>query len=102
MTNMEAMMEKMNAMIRSNGNRSTNQADKENTALSGNVNPPSGLGDRTKKTGRKRPCAPTANASFSTNSTTATNGRRTGLHATQDGSPSLQRQPPLDRDRGHL
>ena len=40
--NMEAMMEKMNALVASNGTRQTHQPEKENTPPGGNVNPPGG------------------------------------------------------------
>ena len=40
--NMEAMMDKMNALVTSNATRQTHQPDKENTPPSGNVKPPGG------------------------------------------------------------
>ena len=46
--NMEAMMEKMNALVASNATRQTHQPDKENTPPGGNVKPPGG-GDRVNK-----------------------------------------------------
>ena len=53
-TNMEAMMEKMNAMIGS----SKNPADKENTRPTGNVNPPTSGDECVKKPRRKKTLCP--------------------------------------------
>ncbi len=51
--NMEAMMEKMNALVASNTTRRTHRPDKENTPPGGNVKPPSG-GDQVKKPRKKK------------------------------------------------
>ena len=58
--NMEAMMDKMNALITLNGTRPTRQPDKENTPPGGNVNPPGGGGggDRAKKPRKKKTLCP--------------------------------------------
>ncbi len=54
--NMEAMMDKMNALVASNATRQTHQLDKENTPLSGNVKPPGG--ERVKKPRKKKTLCP--------------------------------------------
>jgi hypothetical protein len=56
--NMEAMMDKMNALIGSNGTRPMQQPDKENTAPGGNINPPGGGGNRVKKPRKKKTLCP--------------------------------------------
>ena len=53
--NMEAMMEKMNALVTANATR---QPDKENTPPGGNVKPPGGGGDKAKKPRRKKTLCP--------------------------------------------
>ena len=55
--NMEAMMDKMNALVASNATRQTHQPDKENTPPGGNVKPP-GSGDRVKKPRKKKTLCP--------------------------------------------
>ena len=91
-TNMEAMMDKMNALVASNATRQTHQPDKKNTPLGGNVKPPGG-GDRVKN-------ALTVSVSCSTSPSSAMNWRQTKPRATRDGSPSLRRHPLLGRDQG--
>jgi len=57
--NMEAMMEKMNALIASNITRQTHQPDKENTPPGGNVKPPGGGGgEQAKKPKMKKALCP--------------------------------------------
>lgn len=100
-TNMDSLVERMNAMIGSNGRRPTHQPDKENTPPPGNIKPPTGGGERVNKPRRKkRHCAPTAKRSCCTSPRCATNWRPIRPHATLDGSLFSQRQHPLDRDRG--
>ena len=48
-TNMDLMMERMNALITAAGARQTHQPDKENTPPTGNVKHPTGGGERVKK-----------------------------------------------------
>ena len=48
-TNMDSMMERMNALIAAAGARQTHQPDKENTPPTGNVKHPTGGGERVKK-----------------------------------------------------
>jgi len=55
--NMEAMMDKMNALVASNATRQMHQPDKENTPPGGNVKPPGG-GDRVKKPRKKKTLCP--------------------------------------------
>ena len=55
--NMEAMMDKMNALVASNATRQTHQPDKENTPPGGNVKPP-GNGNRVKKPRKKKTLCP--------------------------------------------
>jgi len=55
--NMEAMMDKMNALVASNATRQTHQPDKENTPPGGNVKPPDG-GNRVKKPRKKNTLCP--------------------------------------------
>jgi hypothetical protein len=54
--NMEAMMDKMNALVASNATRRTHQPDKENTPPSGNVEPPGS--ERVKKPRKKKTLCP--------------------------------------------
>ena len=55
--NMEAMMDKMNALVASNATRQTHQPDKENTPPGSNVKPPGG-GERMKKPRKKKTLCP--------------------------------------------
>ena len=55
--NMEALMDKMNALVALNATRQTHQLDKENTPLGGNVNPPGGS-NRVKKPRKKKSLCP--------------------------------------------
>ncbi len=55
-TNMDSLLERMNAMIGANGNRSTHQPDKENTPPT--INPPTGGGKRIKKPRKKKTLYP--------------------------------------------
>ena len=55
--NMEAMMEKMNALIALNAARQTHQPDKENTPPGSNVKPPGG-GEQAKKPKKKKALCP--------------------------------------------
>jgi len=57
-TNMDSLLERMNAMIGSNGRRPTQQPDKENTSPSGNIIPPTGGGERVKKPRKKKTLCP--------------------------------------------
>jgi hypothetical protein len=57
-TNMDSMMERMNALITVASGRQTHQPDKENTPPTGNVKPPTGGGERVKKPRRKRTLCP--------------------------------------------
>jgi hypothetical protein len=99
--NMDAMMERMNAMITGirGGNRRTptQQTDKENTPPGGNISPPKDT-DQTKKPRNKKPSVPTAKHLSSTNSKIITSSRQTKTSAGQAGSPSM---PPPDKHRGH-
>jgi hypothetical protein len=99
-TNMDLMMERMNALITASGGRLTHQPNKENTPLTGNIKPPTGSGERVKKPRKKRRYAPTAKCSFSTSLSCAMNWRQIRPHATPGGSPYSQRPQLLDRDWG--
>ncbi len=54
--NMEAMMDKMNALVALSATRQTHQLDKENTPPSGNVKPPGG--ERVKKPRKRKMLCP--------------------------------------------
>ena len=97
--NMEAMMDKMNALVTSNATRQTHQPDKENTPPGGNVKPPGG-GNRVKKPRKKKTLCPNCKCFVLHKPSSAMNWRQTKPRATQDGSPSLRWHQPLDRDRG--
>jgi hypothetical protein len=56
--NMEAMMEKMNALVASNATRQTHQPDKENIPPGGYVKPPGGGGKPAKKPKKKKALCP--------------------------------------------
>ena len=97
--NMEAMMEKMNALMASNTTRQMHQLDKENTPLGGNVNPPAAAAaaaSKQRSPKRKRRYAPTVTVLRCTSPSYAMNWRQTKPGATRDGSPSLRRHQPLD------
>ena len=55
-TNMDALLERMNAIVAANGARPTQQPDKENSPPAGNVNPPTG--ERVKKPRKKKTLCP--------------------------------------------
>ena len=55
--NMEAIMEKMNALVASNTTRQTHQLDKENSPPGGNVKTPGG-GNQVKKSRKKKILCP--------------------------------------------
>ena len=55
-TNMDALLERMNAIVAANGARPTHQPDKENTPPAGNINPPTG--ERVKKPRKKKTLCP--------------------------------------------
>lgn len=55
-TNMDSLLERMNAIVASNGARTTHQPDKENTPPTGNVNPTTG--ERVKKPRKKKTLCP--------------------------------------------
>ena len=57
-TNMDSLLERLNAMIGSNGRRPTHQPDKENTPPPGNIKPPTGGGKRVNKPRRKKTLCP--------------------------------------------
>jgi hypothetical protein len=57
-TNMDLMMERMNALITASGSRLTHQTDKENTPPTGNVKPSTGGGERVKKPRKKKRLCP--------------------------------------------
>jgi hypothetical protein len=56
--NMEATMEKMNALVASNTTRQTHQPDKENIPRGGNVKPPGGGSEQVKKPKKKKGVMP--------------------------------------------
>jgi hypothetical protein len=56
--NMEAMMEKMNALVASNATRQTHQPDKENIPPGGYVKPPGSGGEPAKKPKKKKALCP--------------------------------------------
>jgi Pyruvate/2-oxoacid:ferredoxin oxidoreductase delta subunit len=56
--NMDAMMERVNALMTANGGKPTHQPDKENHPPGGNVNPLTGGGKRVKKPKKKKTLCP--------------------------------------------
>ena len=57
-TNLDSMMERMNALITAACGQQTHQPDKENTPPTCNVKPPIGGGKRVKKPRRKKTLCP--------------------------------------------
>jgi hypothetical protein len=92
--NMEAVMERMNALVAGKGGDRhtvpTQQPDKENISPEDTNQP--------KKPRKKKPSVPTAKHLSFTSPKTVRSSRQTRKSAGQAGSRSM---PPSDRDRGH-
>ncbi len=98
--NMDAMMERVNAIMTANSGKPMHQPDKENNPPGGNLNLPTGGSKRVKKPRRKRHYVPTARRLFSTSRNCATNWKRIRQHVILGGNPYSQRPQLPDRDQG--
>jgi hypothetical protein len=96
--NMDAMMERMNAILAGGGE--TAQHDKDNTPPGQNRRPLAGTGtgtDQPSNHENKRPSVPTAKRLSSTNQITVPSSRQTRTNNGRDGSPFM---PSPDKHRG--
>ena len=92
---MEAMMERMNALVAATGGR--NQPDKENTPPVGTVGQPAGGGgEKLKKPRKKKTLCPNCKTFV----LHKPDWRQTKHRVTLDGSPFSRRFKQPDRDRG--
>ncbi len=97
---MDALMEKMNAILADGGEKQTAQNDKDNTPPGQNRRPLAGTGtgtDQPSNHENKRPSVPTAKRLSSTNQITVPSSRQTRTNNGGAGSPLM---PSPDKHRG--